>query len=60
MCIIKIGSGYTGIFEEIHSPSPLTKHPKPLLNWVAVKELKLSYHTGYIYIYIVNSRVSPI
>ena len=22
------------------------------LNWVAVKELKLSYHTGYIYIYI--------
>ena len=28
--------------------------------WVAVKELKLSYHNGYIYIYIVNNRVSPI
>ena len=27
------------------------------LNWVAVKELKLSYHKG---IYIVNNRVSPI
>ena len=26
--------------------------------WVAVKELKLSYHNGYIY--IVNNRVSPI
>ena len=25
---------------------------------LAVKELKLSYHTGYIYIYIINSRVS--
>ena len=30
------------------------------INWVAVKELKLSYHNGYIYIYIVNNRVSPI
>ena len=28
--------------------------------WVAVKELKLSYHNGYIYIYIANNRVSPI
>ena len=30
--------------------------------WVAVKELRLSYHNGflYIYIYIVNNRVSPI
>ena len=28
--------------------------------WVAVKELKLSYHNGCIYIYIVNSRVSPV
>ena len=26
--------------------------------WVAVKELRLSYHDGYIY--ILNSRVSPI
>ena len=28
------------------------------VDWVAVKELKLSYHNGYIY--IVNNRVSPI
>ena len=26
--------------------------------WVAVKELKFSYHNGYIY--ILNNRVSPI
>ena len=26
-------------------------------NWVAVQELNLSYHNGYIY--IVNNRVSP-
>ena len=26
--------------------------------WVAVKEIKLSYHNGYIY--IVNNRISPI
>ena len=32
------------------------------LNWVAVKELKVSYHNGYIYIYIyiVDIRVPPI
>ena len=37
------------------------------LGWVAVEELKLSYHNGYIGfrvtrmgIYIVNNRVSPI
>ena len=33
------------------------------LNWVAVKEVSLSYHTNrFIYIYrvIVNNRVSPI
>ena len=25
---------------------------KPIRSWVAVKELELSYHTGYTYIYI--------
>ena len=30
------------------------------INWVAVKERKLSYHNGYIHIYRVNNRVSPI
>ena len=29
-------------------------------HYLAVKELKLSYHNGYIYIYIVNNRASPI
>ena len=29
--------------------------PRASLYWVAVKELKLSYHNGYI----VNNRVSP-
>ena len=35
-------------------------HVDTVLNWVAVKELKLSYHNGYIHIYRVNNRVSPI
>ena len=33
--------------------------PKGEVYWVAVKELKLSYHNGHIYIYVVNHRVSP-
>ena len=44
------------------SCSPLATHLRSLLIslfvWVAVKELKLSHHNGYIY--IVNNRVSPI
>ena len=37
-------------------------HPGQLARtkyWVAVKELELGYHNGYIYIYIVNKRISP-
>ena len=28
------------------------------INWVAVKELELSCHNGYIYIHIVSNRIS--
>ena len=30
------------------------------LKWVAVKELKLDYHNGYIYQHLVINKVSPI
>ena len=38
----------------------LDRQPHTNRFWVAVKELKLSYHNGYIRVYIVNTWGSPI
>ena len=45
-----------------HQLKGLLQASLALLFWVAVRELKLIYHNGcvYIYIYMANDRVSPV
>ena len=54
MRLNQVGGGYVFVARrcKILAPGTLLRpHFPRIKNWVAVKELKLSYHNGYIYIY---------